>query len=70
MRSAPRWHRARRRSQIDHVGYSAISLGWGGWPDKIGDPATSHDNAVRNNLIFDYMQMCTTRRAGRWVKRP
>ncbi|MFJ9894439.1 fibronectin type III domain-containing protein [Streptomyces sp. NPDC091280] len=47
-------------NQIDHVGYSAISLGWGGWPDKIGDPATpnpSHDNAVRDNLVFDYMQM-------------
>lgn len=47
-------------NQIDHVGYSAVSLGWGGWPDKIGDPATanpSHDNAVRNNLIHDYMQM-------------
>ncbi|MFG2966438.1 fibronectin type III domain-containing protein [Streptomyces sp. NPDC048288] len=47
-------------NQIDHVGYSAVSLGWGGWPDKIGDAATpnpSHDNAVRNNLIFDYMQM-------------
>ncbi|MFJ9902269.1 fibronectin type III domain-containing protein [Streptomyces sp. NPDC101152] len=46
-------------NQIDHVGYSAVSLGWGGWPDKIGDPATpnpSHDNTVRNNLIFDYMQ--------------
>ncbi|MEU5597713.1 fibronectin type III domain-containing protein [Streptomyces sp. NPDC020298] len=47
-------------NQIDHVGYSAVSLGWGGWPDKIGDPATpnpSHDNAVRDNLIHDYMQM-------------
>ncbi|MCX4420660.1 fibronectin type III domain-containing protein [Streptomyces mirabilis] len=47
-------------NQIDHVGYSAVSLGWGGWPDKIGDPATpnpSHDNTVRDNLIFDYMQM-------------
>ncbi|MFF4488629.1 fibronectin type III domain-containing protein [Streptomyces sp. NPDC001544] len=47
-------------NQIDHVGYSAVSMGWGGWPDKIGDPATpnpSHDNAVRDNLIFDYMQM-------------
>jgi hypothetical protein len=47
-------------NQIDHVGYSAVSLGWGGWPDKIGDPATpnaSHDNSVRNNLIYDYMQM-------------
>ncbi|MDT0468703.1 fibronectin type III domain-containing protein [Streptomyces gibsoniae] len=47
-------------NQIDHVGYSAVSMGWGGWPDKIGDPATpnpSHDNAVRDNLIYDYMQM-------------
>ncbi|MFI6560041.1 fibronectin type III domain-containing protein [Streptomyces sp. NPDC050534] len=47
-------------NQIDHVGYSAISMGWGGWPDKIGDPATpnpSHGNTVRDNLISDYMQM-------------
>jgi len=53
-------HNTIAHNQIDHVGYSAISLGWGGWPDKIGDPATpnpSHDNAVRDNLIFDYMQM-------------
>lgn len=45
-------------NQIDHVAYSAISMGWGGWPDKIGSPATpnvSHDNAVSDNLIFDYM---------------
>ncbi|OXM64574.1 fibronectin type III domain-containing protein [Amycolatopsis vastitatis] len=47
-------------NQIDHVGYSAISLGWGGWPDKIKKPATpnlSHDNVVSDNLIFDYMLM-------------
>ncbi|MFJ9784842.1 fibronectin type III domain-containing protein [Amycolatopsis sp. NPDC101161] len=47
-------------NQIDHVGYSAISVGWGGWPDKIQRPATpnlSHDNAVSDNLIFDYMLM-------------
>ncbi|SEG72738.1 Right handed beta helix region [Actinacidiphila yanglinensis] len=46
-------------NQIDHVGYSAISMGWGGWPDKIGSPATpndSHDNTVSDNLITDYMQ--------------
>ncbi|MEV6009331.1 fibronectin type III domain-containing protein [Streptomyces sp. NPDC051976] len=46
-------------NQIDHVGYSGISLGWGGWPDKIGSPATpndSHDNTVSDNLITDYMQ--------------
>ncbi|MFL4907789.1 right-handed parallel beta-helix repeat-containing protein [Streptomyces sp. MMS24-I2-30] len=53
-------HTTIAHNQIDHVGYSAVSMGWGGWPDKIGDPATpnpSHDNAVRDNLIFDYMQM-------------
>jgi hypothetical protein len=47
-------------NQIDHVAYSAISMGWGGWPDKIGQPATpnvSHDNQVSDNLIFDYMQL-------------
>jgi len=47
-------------NQIDHVGYSAISVGWGGWPDKIQRPATpnlSHDNAVSDNLISDYMLM-------------
>jgi hypothetical protein len=47
-------------NQIDDVAYSAISMGWGGWPDKISKPATpniSHDNAVRDNLIFNYMQL-------------
>lgn len=47
-------------NQIDHVAYSGISLGWGGWPDKIKKPATpniSHDNVVSDNLIFDYMLM-------------
>jgi hypothetical protein len=46
-------------NQIDHVGYSGISMGWGGWPDKIGSPPTpnvSHDNTVSDNLITDYMQ--------------
>ncbi|MFJ8358251.1 fibronectin type III domain-containing protein [Streptomyces sp. NPDC093984] len=53
-------HNTIAHNQIDHVGYSAVSMGWGGWPDKIGDPATpnaAHDNEVRDNLIFDYMQM-------------
>lgn len=47
-------------NQINHVSYSAISMGWGGWPDKIGDPPTpnfSHDNVVSDNLIYDYMLM-------------
>ncbi|HEX7733575.1 MAG TPA: right-handed parallel beta-helix repeat-containing protein [Ktedonobacteraceae bacterium] len=46
-------------NQIDHTPYTAISLGWGGWPDKEKKPAQpnfSHDNTVSNNLIFDILQ--------------
>ena len=46
-------------NQIDHTAYTAISLGWGGWPDKIKEPATpnySNDNTVSDNLITDIMQ--------------
>jgi hypothetical protein len=53
-------HNTITHNQIDHVPYTAISMGWGGWPDKISSPATpnvSHDNTVSNNLIFDYMLM-------------
>ncbi|MEV0070556.1 fibronectin type III domain-containing protein [Amycolatopsis sp. NPDC050768] len=45
-------------NEIDHVAYSAISVGWGGWPDKIMQPATpnvSHDNVIADNAIHDYM---------------
>ncbi|WP_370939349.1 fibronectin type III domain-containing protein [Amycolatopsis sp. cg13] len=45
-------------NQIDHVAYSGISMGWGGWPDKIKQAATpnvSRNNVVSNNLIHDYM---------------
>jgi len=47
-------------NQIDHTPYTAVSLGWGGWPDKEKMPAQpnfTHDNAVSNNLIFDHMQL-------------
>jgi len=46
-------------NQIDHVPYSGISMGWGGWPDKRDKPAvanTSEDNVISDNLIFDFMQ--------------
>jgi len=46
-------------NQIDHTPYTAISLGWGGWPDKIKAPAianSSHGNVVSDNLIYDAMQ--------------
>jgi len=47
-------------NQVDHVPYSGISLGWGGWPDKRNKPTTpnfSHDNTVSNNLVYDFMQV-------------
>ncbi len=46
-------------NQIDHTAYTAISLGWGGWPDKIKVAATpnySNDNTVSDNVITDAMQ--------------
>ncbi|HEV3311046.1 MAG TPA: right-handed parallel beta-helix repeat-containing protein, partial [Chloroflexota bacterium] len=45
-------------NQIDHISYSAISTGWGGWPNKLGLPPVanfSHDNIVSDNLIYDFM---------------
>jgi hypothetical protein len=47
-------------NQIDHVPYTAISIGWGGWPDKVKLPAQpnySNNNAISNNLIFDHMSL-------------
>jgi hypothetical protein len=47
-------------NQIDHTPYTAISMGWGGWPDKEKEapqPNFSHDNSVADNLIFDHMQV-------------
>jgi Fibronectin type III domain len=45
-------------NQIDHIPYAAISMGWGGWPDKIrqaGQANNSAQNVVRDNLIHDLM---------------
>jgi hypothetical protein len=47
-------------NQIDHVPYTGISIGWGGWPDKVKLPAQpnySNNNTLSNNLIFDHMQL-------------
>jgi hypothetical protein len=46
-------------NQIDHTPYSGISIGWGGWPDKQGQPALtnySHNNDVSYNLLVNIMQ--------------
>jgi hypothetical protein len=53
-------HTTIAHNQIDNTAYTAISLGWGGWPDKIDKPATpnfSNDNVVADNLIENPMQM-------------
>ncbi len=45
-------------NQIDHVPYAAISMGWGGWPDKIKRPGVANNSreaVVANNLIHDLM---------------
>jgi hypothetical protein len=47
-----------QNNQIDHLPYSAISMGWGGWPDKIkkaGVSNFSENNLVADNLIFEHM---------------
>lgn len=43
---------------IHHVPYSGISIGWGGWPDKIQKPGvsnTSHDNVIEDNRIDHHL---------------
>jgi hypothetical protein len=45
-------------NQINHMAYSGISLGWGGWLDKIKLPGVANNSnnvIVANNLIFDHM---------------
>jgi Right handed beta helix region/Fibronectin type III domain len=47
-----------QHNQIDHVPYAAISMGWGGWPDKVklpGQANFSENNVVSENLIHDLM---------------
>ncbi len=48
-------------NQVNDLPYSGITTGWGGWRERLGDlapvPNYSHDNAVTNNLVFDYMQV-------------
>jgi hypothetical protein len=45
-------------NQIDHVPYAAISIGWGGWPDKIGLPGVTNrstGNVIEKNRITGFM---------------
>jgi len=45
-------------NEIDHIPYAAVSMGWGGWPDKIhqaGQANNSAGNIVSDNRIHDLM---------------
>jgi hypothetical protein len=48
-------------NEIDHVPYTGISVGWGGWhqnvlvPDR--NPNGNAHNLVANNVIYDYMHI-------------
>ncbi|HEY1768542.1 MAG TPA: right-handed parallel beta-helix repeat-containing protein [Terracidiphilus sp.] len=47
-----------RHNQLDHIPYAGISIGWGGWPDKIqkaGQANNSAQNVLAGNLIHDDM---------------
>lgn len=45
-------------NQIDHVPYAAMSIGWGGWPDKIALPGVANrstGNVIEKNRITRFM---------------
>ncbi len=48
-------------NQVNDLPYTGIATGWGGWRERLGNLAPvrnySRDNAVTNNLVFDYMQV-------------
>jgi hypothetical protein len=46
-------------NQIDDTPYTAVSQGWGGWPDKekqAPQPNYSQGNSISDNLIFNIMR--------------
>jgi hypothetical protein len=47
-------------NQLDHLPYTGISVGWGGWPDKVklpAEPNYSNHNLFSDNLIFNHMSV-------------
>jgi hypothetical protein len=45
-------------NELDQLPYAGISIGWGGWPDKIklpGQANNSTNNRIEDNLIHDFM---------------
>ena len=46
-------------NQVDDTPYTAVSQGWGGWPDKEKEapqPNYSQGNSISDNLIFNIMR--------------
>jgi len=47
-------------NEVNDLPYSGITIGWGGWRERLGNlsplPNYSRHNAITNNLVFDYMQ--------------
>jgi hypothetical protein len=46
-------------NDIHDIPWAAVSVGWGGWLDKIGQSPVAnndHDNIVSDNLIQDFME--------------
>ncbi|MEZ5143383.1 MAG: right-handed parallel beta-helix repeat-containing protein [Acidimicrobiales bacterium] len=48
-------------NQIDDVPYSGISIGWGGWAERLPDrpplATNARNNRVAHNLVFDHMKV-------------
>jgi hypothetical protein len=45
-------------NEMEQLPYAAISIGWGGWPDKIKQPGqanNSGNNLIADNSIHDFM---------------
>ena len=45
-------------NEMEQLPYAAISIGWGGWPDKIKQPGqanNSANNLIADNSIHDFM---------------
>ena len=48
-------------NQVNDLPYSGITIGWGGWRERLGNLSPlanySQHNAITNNLVFNYMQV-------------
>ena len=48
-------------NEVNDLPYSGITIGWGGWRERLGNLSPlanySQHNAITNNLVFNYMQV-------------